>query len=84
MDVNSNSSLVALWQTFSDFCPQLVGTLVSIHSTLSLEEVLNVGDRDRSSTSRSSFHVNAFLVSKETVALRRWECETKMWFYQTS
>ena len=25
-----------------------------------------------------------FLVSKETVVLRRWESETKFWFYQTS
>ena len=27
---------------------------------------------------------NGFLVSKETVKLRRWESETKIWFYQTS
>ena len=25
-----------------------------------------------------------FLVSKETRILRRWESETKIWFYQTS
>ena len=28
--------------------------------------------------------VNGFLVSKETVLLRRWESETKIRFYQTS
>ena len=28
--------------------------------------------------------VIGFLVSKETVVLRRWESETKIWFYQTS
>ena len=28
--------------------------------------------------------LNGFLVSKETVVLRQWESETKIWFYQTS
>ena len=28
--------------------------------------------------------VNGFLLSKETVVLRRWESETKMWFCQTN
>ena len=28
--------------------------------------------------------INGFLVSRETVVLRRWESETKIWFYQTS
>ena len=27
---------------------------------------------------------NGFLVSTETVVLRRWESETKIWFYQRS
>ena len=27
---------------------------------------------------------NGFLVSKETVVLRQWESEQKIWFYQTS
>ena len=31
-----------------------------------------------------SLHVNGFLVSKETVVLRRWESERKIWFYQAS
>ena len=26
--------------------------------------------------------IDGFLVSKETVALRRWESETKIWFYR--
>ena len=28
--------------------------------------------------------ITGFLVSRETVMLRRWEDETKNWFYQTS
>ena len=28
--------------------------------------------------------LNGFVVSKEIVVLRRWESETKIWFYQTS
>ena len=28
--------------------------------------------------------VNGSLVSRETVVLRRWESETKIWLYQTS
>ena len=30
------------------------------------------------------FLINGYVVSKETVVLRRWESETKIWFYQTS
>ena len=37
------------------------------------------------SLSQNTFNVNEFLVSKETVVLRRWErSKTKIWFYQTS
>ena len=56
----------------------------SAYILLSLEELLYVGDRDRSSTSRSSFYINGFIVSKITVVLRRWVSETKTWFYQKS
>ena len=28
--------------------------------------------------------ITGFLVSRDTVVLRRWEGETKNWFYQTS
>ena len=31
-----------------------------------------------------SIYLNGVLVSKETVVLRRWESETKIWFYETS
>ena len=31
-----------------------------------------------------TFHQSGFLVSRETVVLRRWKSETKFWFYRTS
>ena len=38
----------------------------------------------RNEWERSVWIVNGFLVSKETVVLRQWESEKKIWFYQTS
>ena len=35
-------------------------------------------------TFQTKFDTNGFLVFKETVVLRRWESETKVWFNQTS
>ena len=32
----------------------------------------------------SIYTVNGFVVFRGTVVLRRWESETKIWFYQTS
>ena len=31
-----------------------------------------------------TFHQSRFLVSRETVVLRRWKSETKIWLYRTS
>ena len=76
---------------------KLIGVMADVYGLLSsadepwsayilllLEEVLYVGDRDRSSTSRSSFHINGFIVLKKTMVLRRWVSVTKSWFYQKS
>ena len=50
----------------------------------SRDKQVKTGLNELVSSYASIFFFTGFLVSKETVVLRRWECETEIWFFQTS